>query len=343
MAPRPDRPLPAGRVLLVGALAFALAALFNAETLEEMAERQPYGWQRTAYLAITRPIHSVSRVLFLDRPGEAFDALRDRNGEQVDLAALTATTSTSAPGSGGPAATTTTLGPLRRPSTTDPLQLWVGGDSMSQGFGQSVVRMASETGLVDATLDAHVSTGLTRPDFFDWSARFVEVVQNQRPEVMVPMFGANDAQTMLVDGRVVDVEDPAWQAEYRRRVSLVMDYLVQNGVRVWWVGQPIMSSADFTARMQILNGIYREEAASRPGITFVDSMPVFADANGAYSAYLANDDGQQRLMRAQDGIHLTLDGADRLADVVLADIFADIAPPSAAPAPPSSPSPPSSG
>ncbi|MBK9180499.1 MAG: DUF459 domain-containing protein [Acidimicrobiales bacterium] len=313
----------------MGAVAFALAAMFNAETLVEMAERQPYGWQRTAYLAITRPIHTVSRVLFLDRPGEAVDAVRGRNREQVDLAELTVTPSAAAPDAAG--TTTTTLAPLRRPSTTDPLNLWVGGDSMSQAFGQSLVRKASETGLVDAVLDAHVSTGLTRPDFFDWSARIVDVVQNQRPEVMVPMFGANDAQTMVVDGRVVDVDDPTWQAEYRRRVGLVMDYLVQNGVRVWWVGQPIMSSPDFTARMRILNGIYREEAASRPGITFVDAMPVFADAAGAYSAYLPDDEGEQRLMRAQDGVHLTLDGADRLADVVLADVFADLAPPSATP------------
>ena len=48
--------------------------------------------------------------------------------------------------------------------------------------------------MVDVTLDYKVSTGLARPDFFDWPARFAEEIPNVNPGIVVVTFGGNDAQ-----------------------------------------------------------------------------------------------------------------------------------------------------
>jgi hypothetical protein len=110
-----------------------------------------------------------------------------------------------------------------------------------------------------------------------------------------------------------------------------------EGRLVIWVGQPVMRNSDFSARMARLDEIYASEAATRPWIKFVDTRPLFADANGNYSAYLPDDSGAPALMRQQDGVHLSRAGGDRLAERVFATLDAEIAllaaPPTTRPAP----------
>lgn len=345
--PAGTRPLSVGRIAVVGAVALGLAALLNSETLLEMAERQPFGGRRDFYVSVAEQVHDAARALRLDRPGEAVDEARGRNddtGNGIDL--IAGATSTTAPGDdvapttvAGPpgtaapmsdpgasdttlAATTTLAGLLRTPTAAAPLKLYIGGDSMVHDFGQALERQAGATGIITPTLDYRISTGLTRPDYFDWPAHLVEVVEQQQPEVMVVMFGANDAQNMKLDGVVVGVSDQAWQDEYRARVAAVMDYLGRDGRRVVWVGQPVMRSAGFAAKMEILNQIYSSEAAERPGVvTYLDSWPLFVNANGVYSDYL-DVGGKRVLMRQGDGIHLSISGADRLAEAALGAVAA---------------------
>ena len=193
---------------------------------------------------------------------------------------------------GAPVGPPTTTAPLRRPTVAQPLRLWVGGDSMAQDFGAAVERLASSRGTFTPTLDYRISTGLSRPDYFNWPVHLRDDVLPTNPEVMVVVFGANDAQPLEVDGAVRQVGDPEWQAEYRRRVGTTMDLLRAEDRRIIWVGQPRMRSSDFDRRMAILDDIYEAEAKKRPWIHFLDSRPVLAGEDGGYAAYLPDADGQ---------------------------------------------------
>ena len=67
------------------------------------------------------------------------------------------------------AVTTTTGARNCRPlSTTDPLRLWVGGDSLAGSLGPSLGKLAGATGVVQPYFDSRVSSGLADPGFFDW-------------------------------------------------------------------------------------------------------------------------------------------------------------------------------
>ncbi len=189
---------------------------------------------------------------------------------------------------------------------------------MAQVFGESLVRLASETGVIEPTLDYRISSGLTRPDYFDWPAHLRAVLEREQPEVLVLVFGANDAQGIVTpEGEIYQPFEDGWVAEYRRRVREVMDLVEGPDRLVVWVGQPIAASQEYSRRMARLNAIYAEEAAGRPGVVFVDSWSLFVDGSGQYSAYLPDEDGDIVLMRQDDGIHLTRAGGDRLAKAVL--------------------------
>lgn len=203
------------------------------------------------------------------------------------------------------------------PTAEAPLSLWVGGDSISQVFGESLVRMASQTGVITPELDYRISSGLTRPDYFNWPAHLVDVLSGG-PDVVVIIFGANDAQGMELSNGVFQPFDDEWVAEYTSRVAAVMDQLAADPERiVIWVGQPRMRSDKFDAKMQRLNEIYRAQASLRGNIHFLDTVPLFSDSDGRYNAFLPGVDGEVHNMRQQDGTHLSRPGGDLLARAIL--------------------------
>nr|MBA2529148.1 DUF459 domain-containing protein [Euzebyales bacterium] len=192
--------------------------------------------------------------------------------------------------------------------------------SLSSELSSALADLAARSGPAKTTVDFRYSTGLARPDFFDWPAELKRVAVDLDPDAFVVMFGANDGQDIAVNGEVFAFGSPAWEAEYRSRVDRVMDLLRRDGRSVVWVGQPVMRSAEFDARMDVLNAVYAAAAAGREAVTFVDTQKLFAGPGGGYAPYLPDASGRPVLMRQQDGIHLTLAGGERLATAVLAPL-----------------------
>jgi hypothetical protein len=341
--PRRDRPMSAGQVLIVGIIAFGLAALLNSQTLLDMANRQPFNSAtRDIALAITKPLHSIAGAFQFTRPGEAIADVRGARNSSDTFAFDTTTTTTVAgqpPASdgGGEATGDTTPGATtppdsvpasttaRVPTKDDKLRLYIAGDSQAQGFGESLERLAGGTGVVTPTLDFKVSSGLTRPDFFDWPKRLQEQVRKIRPDVVVVDFGGNDAQPIKTDdGKQYDVTDPQWLVEYAKRVGQTMDFLSSDGRKVIWVGTPNARDEAFTQRLAVLRQAFQQEAAKRPNVAFVDTWAMFQSPSGGYADFIVDDDGEAKLMRQDDGFHLNLDGANKLARAIEAEIEKEV-------------------
>ncbi len=211
------------------------------------------------------------------------------------------------------------------PTKDDKLRLYIAGDSQAQGFGESLERLAGDTGLVTPTLDFKVSSGLTRPDFFDWPKRLQDQVRKLRPDIVVVDFGGNDAQPIeTADGKQYDVTDPNWLVEYSKRVGQTMDFLSGDGRKVIWVGTPNARDDAFTARLAVLRQAVQQEAAKRPQVTFVDTWAMFQSPTGGYADYIVDSDGEAKLMRQDDGFHLNLDGANKLARAIEAEVEKEI-------------------
>jgi hypothetical protein len=183
-------------------------------------------------------------------------------------------------------------------------------------MGEGLTRRLAANGAFVSRLDARVSTGLARPDYFNWPSQVARDLKGFRPDVVVAMFGVNDGQSLLVNGRQLSVGSAAWRAAYGRRAAQLMDLVTANGRPLIWVGIPTMASKDLSQDTQTIDGIVRAQAHTHPGVLFVDSWSLFADAQGHYAAYLRNASGGEELLRTPDGIHLTPAGDDRLAMAV---------------------------
>lgn len=209
---------------------------------------------------------------------------------------------------------------LRRPTIDDPLRVLVVGDSTLDTVGTSMLRHLSATEVADGLVDFRVSSGLSRPDFFDWPGHLRAVRPEVDPEVVVIMVGANDAQPFVVGSEVESFGTEAWIETYRSRVRSLLEELTAEGDWVIWIGQPIMRGADFDAKMTQLNQIYREETARHPTALYIDTRTVMSSGDGTYAAYLVDDNGDRIQVRKSDGIHLTTAGGDHLSPLIIAAI-----------------------
>lgn len=307
------RTMPAGQVIAVTLLALVIGLILNAPDIRRTAERQEAGWKRDVAIAMIQPFDWFSRTLRLDTPHNLIDTAIGRQPEQSP----SSTTTTTAPAPVATPETTTTTAPARREITaTDPLRMFIGGDSMVGQFGPMLENTAEAGGLVEVTEVLYeFSSGLTRPDFLDWPVRLREIREAQDPDVIVLFFGGNDAQAIQIDGTWHEFGSETWIAEYRRRVGGLMAELDEDGRDVYWMGMPIVRSDDFRQKVEVLNEIYRSEAERFEMVNFVDSWPVFTGADGEFSEYLTDADGDLVDMRLNDGIHLTTAGGIRLAEV----------------------------
>ena len=104
---------------------------------------------------------------------------------------------------------------------------------------------------------------------------------------------------------------------YQKRVGRAMQILTRGGRRAYWVGNPIMRDAGYRERIAMMDHLYEAEAAKHPGVTFISTWKLMANGQGTFAEYLRDDAGDQVLMRAPDGIHLSRAGGDRMAQAPL--------------------------
>jgi hypothetical protein len=133
------------------------------------------------------------------------------------------------------------------------------------------------------------------------------------------LFGGNDSQGIVApDGQVyAGPGDAGWRTEYARRVGAVMDLVRADDRIVYWIGLPPMRESGFDRRAEIMNTIYREAAATRPWMIYLDTRPIFGDESGRYVERKPDESGDLVDLRQEDGVHLSSPGATRLARVML--------------------------
>ena len=95
-----------------------------------------------------------------------------------------------------------------------------------------------------------------------------------------------------------------------------------------------MRDPGYRDRISMMDKIYKAEAKKHPGVFYIPTWALFADAKGSYAEYLPDANGDPVLMRAPDGIHLTRAGGDRMAQAALDVIEKRLGHPAAAVRPP---------
>jgi hypothetical protein len=314
----------AGRTIAVTLGALLIASVLNADALHRAADQQPFGWRRDVALAFTRPMRAAADVVGLDAPRDALDAIAgnepDPTAEEfggalvlprraVDRAPVP-TTTTVVP------TTTTTLAARRVPTAANPVRVLFAGDSLIGNIADGYARLTGSDDRIALTKDVRVATGLARPDVLDWPTHLDALLREQNPEVVYLMFGGNDDQSLRGADPPPRVFSREWEAEYRRRVGVMMDIATRADRTVVWIGMPAVGRDRLNRARVVMNDVARAEAGRRARVVFIDLDTVLAPGGG-YTPRVTAPDGGSIDARARDGVHVTHSGADLVAPMLL--------------------------
>jgi len=320
--------LPWTRVLSIGLAAFALWFLLYAPTLQHNAQVSPVGTRRTVSLDVTGPVAAISRALqlshFVSITGRGDGLSGGTTGLTVagPRPAAPPPKSGRAPKNGRTAPTTPTTVPPnpKDPTAANPLRVLIVGDSIGTDLGDALQPNLADTGVVSAALDGRVSTGLTRPDYFNWPAELTADLKAQDPQVVVVMIGANDAQDFLGPPDV-PYTSPEWNTLYSQRVAQFMQIAGSGGATVIWVGMPPMQNPGLNAQMSDVNAVVQQQAVkAQPPVIYLSTDHTLGTPQGGYTAFVTNGAGQVVNVRTPDGTHLTPGGGQVVSQQVIAEL-----------------------
>ncbi|MGZ8650727.1 MAG: SGNH/GDSL hydrolase family protein [Actinomycetota bacterium] len=315
--------MPAGRIFVVMLICLLLWGFLFAPTMKRAAEASPDGARRSAALALLTPFVVISDALQITKLTDAMEQALGRDPNEAPGGGIVVPPEPipSQPGGGddgqGGGGDVHTRGPIRKPTGTNKLRVAVIGDSLAAGLGVYLERVMKPS-LVRVSRQGRISTGLARPDYFDWPAALSEIVDNFRSDLIVVMLGENDNQAL---------RDPAgreetpvgtfdWPMDYGERVEDFMRLATSKGARVVWAGLPIVSDRERWGIVERQNDVFESAADAIDDVTYLDTWDMFAAPDGSYTAY-HREDGTVELVRESDGLHFNATGYELLARSVL--------------------------
>ena len=96
----------------------------------------------------------------------------------------------------------------------------------------------------------------------------------------------------------------------------MLQTLEATGRTVIWLGLAAVQGRTDNEAIAQINAVDKDVVARHPNVVYVDDYELFLDADGKYAAKLPDETGNLVLVRTGDGVHLTEDGAERLARAV---------------------------
>jgi hypothetical protein len=144
---------------------------------------------------------------------------------------------------------------------------------------------------------------------------------SQEAEVPAPEQPAPAGPETGRPGAVVSYEfrSDKWSEIYGRRIDETIAALKTKRVPVIWVGLPPIRGTRSRAEVSFLNEMYKARA-EKAGSVYVDVWDGFMDESGEFSNFGPDIIGQNRRLRAGDGVHFTKAGARKLAHYVEREI-----------------------
>ena len=307
------RSMPAGRALIVVLVCLAVWGLLYAPELQRSAEAADVGTRRSIALSLLAPVVWVTDHVGLTAATDEAARLagRDPNAPVGNIDAGVDPLPPAPTGSPEPHQSQEPPDhdtDIREPTSDRQLRVAIVGDSLAQGIGYAADSVFKPF-WAEVFKQGRISTGLARPDFFNWPAQMETIVERADPDLVLIMLGENDNQGLLFpDGALEqDIGTWEWASFYQERVERFAQIAAGGGAHVIWIGLPNEPDKGRWDFIQKQNGIFQTVADELPNVSYFDTWDTFAAADGGYSAFY-HDGNKVREIRAPDGVHFNTDG-----------------------------------
>jgi hypothetical protein len=316
------RRISARGALVCVAVAALVLLLFEGPSIRRSGERMDPGILRGMVLAVGHPAGWLGDRLPLADIGDELTAWvqteEDLGGAEGDGFASGAADAATVPPVGPEAFDARDLG-AAAPEPRALRKLLVTGDSMAQPLDAELARRLADGDAVQVTRDPHLGTGISKTGVVDWAKLSGRQTAQQRPDAVVMFLGANEGYPM--EG--AECCDADWAARYAFRARQMMHTYRRNGeARLYWLTLPLPRDPERAKIARAVNAAIRVAAQPyRSQVRVVEMQELFTP--GGQFRESMEVDGEERLVREADGIHLNDAGAELAADRVLDAVGAD--------------------
>ncbi len=147
------------------------------------------------------------------------------------------------------------------------------------------------------------STGLCRPDFYNWPAVLEKNLRDFRPHLVVMWVGTNDNQNVY-GVKTGGLLTEAWKNAYHRKMLEIIRLCQKYQARLIFIGPPVVEDAKVDAELKQITGVMGV-VCRHYRIPFLDARPIFSDRQGRYVRQMVNKQGKPVAIRTKDGVHIT--------------------------------------
>ncbi len=198
---------------------------------------------------------------------------------------------------------------VKRP---DAKKILVSGDFMANALADGLTAAFATSADISVEARFNGSSGLARNEYYDWAKQLPLQIDEIKPAAIIIMLGANDRQSITINGQKEKFGSDLWTIEYDSRVTELVGVAREKKIPLIWVGLPPFLSTSMTADAQTLNRLYRIQT-EKAGGEFVDIWEGFVDENGIFVLSGSDIKGQSVRLRGSDGISLTRAGKRKMA------------------------------
>jgi len=325
--PREPRRFSARDALVAIGICALLLVLFEGPSIKRGGEKMDDGLWKQALLAVGKPADAFGDVVPLPEIGDELTGWLSPDGESGGPGSFEAT----AAGAGEPGEIPPVTEDYFDPralgeETPEPRELdtvLVTGDSLAMPLDAELARRLSDQG-IEVLRDPKIGTGISKAEIGDWGSISVQQTEDEEPDAIVIFIGANEGFPMpKAGGGTVDCCGADWAAEYATRARQMMDTYRQEGeARVYWLTLPLPRDDGRQDVARVVNEAIR--VASQPfrvHVRVLDMTELFTPGDKYRDSM--EIDGEDRIVRESDGIHLNDEGAELAADRVLDALGSD--------------------
>ncbi len=204
------------------------------------------------------------------------------------------------------------------------------GDSTADGLWGGVTRLVPREpclkGNVELGRFGKNSTGLTRPDRFNWADEIKKISDSFKPNLFVMSLGLNDRQSVVLGGKVTLETSSDYPAKYKERITAVLKSVAASKAHLLWVGLPAMRDAAPDRDARDKNVLFAEAIREfgDPTLHYVSPWRLSGSGDDKFASYGPDPSGKIIQIRASDGEHFTPAGELLVAAYLLPKIIATL-------------------
>ena len=209
---------------------------------------------------------------------------------------------------------------------TQPVRVLIIGDSMAAtDFGRELQKKLRGRKQTRCFRKGKSSTGLARPDFYDWMGEGKRQIQKTKPNVVIVIVGGNDGQDLIDKAkkkRRVFWRGKKWETAYSERINSFVTLLQEPDRHVIWLELPAMDRKRLENKLKLIREVQKETIETMGNRAhYVRTEQHFYETSGKLIRKISDPKSRKKVpLRQEDGIHFSLAGSKYFAQRVFLQV-----------------------